>query len=498
MGEYVIEMEKISKEFNGIEVLKDVDFNLEKGEVRALVGGNGAGKSTLMKILTGVYKADSGIIRIEGNEVTFPNPRAAKEQGIAMIFQELSLIPTLSVSDNIFLTAEKLNLNTQINYKVQRNEAQKLLTELGIPVSPDDQMDELSVGNSQLVEIAKALSKQSGILVMDEPTASLSDKETEILFELIRKLKKSGVSIVYISHRMGEIFQIADSISVLKDGEMISTNKTGDTSLNQVIVDMIGKEANEEFVYHKREYSGEVLLSVDDVNIGSLVKNFNLQLHRGEVLGLAGLMGSGRTEILEYIFGLQEGLGTVRIEGREVGINNVREAVDNGIALVPDDRRRKGLVLMHSLAENFLLPKLSRKKRRKHISRASTISQAEETIRKYDIKTSGANQRANLLSGGNQQKIVISKWLELSPKILLLDEPTAGVDIGAKVEIIELIRSYADKGNGVIIVSSELQELIAISDSIIVLQDGKAVETISNNGMLSEEKLQYEIQHQRQ
>ena len=497
MEEYVIQMENVCKSFNGVDVLSNVDFNLKKGEIRALIGGNGAGKSTLMKVLTGVYKADSGTIRVDGEVVSFTNPKAAKDHGIAMIFQELSLIPTLTVADNIYLTSEKVRLKTLIDYKTQKNEAKKLIKEMEIPVCYDDQIQDLSVGNSQLVEIAKALSKHSKILVMDEPTASLSDKETEILFNLIRKLKKDGVSIIYISHRMGEIFQISDSISVLKDGVMISTYQTSDTDLNQVIVDMIGKEANEEFVYYKRNFSSDVLLTLYNVSIGELVKNFSLNLHRGEVLGIAGLMGSGRTEILEYIFGLQEGKGNIIIEGNEITISNVRKAISNGIALVPDDRRRKGLVLIHSLSENFLLPKLSTKRKGIHISRQETAAQAALTIKKYDIKTSGHNKQASLLSGGNQQKIVISKWLELSPKILLLDEPTAGVDIGAKVEIIELIRNYANRGNGVIIVSSELQELIAISDNIIVLQNGETVEKIENDGKLKEEKLQYEIQHQR-
>ena len=497
MDDYVIEMENVCKGFNGVEVLKNVDFKLKRGEVRALVGGNGAGKSTLMKILTGVYKYDSGLIKVDGKAVTFASPRAAKAHGIAMIFQELSLIPTLTVSDNIFLTSEKLRSKISIDYKKQKQAAAALLAELEIPVSPSDHMNDLSVGNSQLVEIAKALSKHSFILVMDEPTASLSDKETEILFRLIRKCKKEGVSIVYISHRMGEIFQIADSISVLKDGEMISTHDTEDTSLNQVILDMIGKEANEEFKYHKRDFSSEVLLDLENVNIENAVKNFSMQLHRGEVLGIAGLMGSGRTEILEYIFGLENGHGNIKIEGDIIRVDNVRDAINNGIALVPDDRRRKGLVLMHSLSDNFLLPKLSRKKKKFHISRQRTAEQAVETIGKYNIKTSGHTQQTSLLSGGNQQKIVISKWLELSPRILLLDEPTAGVDIGAKVEIIELIRSYANQGNSVIIVSSELQELIAISDNIIVLQDGAIVKKIKNDGKLNEERLQYEIQHQR-
>jgi len=497
MNDYVIEMENVCKGFNGVEVLKNVDFNLKRGEARALVGGNGAGKSTLMKILTGVYKSDSGSIKVDGEAVTFANPKAAKTRGIAMIFQELSLIPTLTVSDNIFLTSEKVRSKISIDYKKQKQETRELLAELEIPVSPDDQMSDLSVGNSQLVEIAKALSKHSKILVMDEPTASLSDKETENLFKLIRKCKKEGVSIVYISHRMGEIFQIADSISVLKDGEMISTHDTEDTNLNQVILDMIGKEANEEFIYHKRDFSNEVVLNLENVNIGNTVKNFSMHLHRGEILGIAGLMGSGRTEILEYIFGLENGTGDIEIEGNIVKINNVRDSVNSGIALVPDDRRRKGLVLMHSLSENFLLPKLSRKKKTFHISKQKTAEQAVNTIGKYNIKTSGYTQQTSLLSGGNQQKLVISKWLELSPRLLLLDEPTAGVDIGAKVEIIELIRSYANQGNSVIIVSSELQELIAISDSIITLQDGVAVEKIKNDGTLNEEELQYEIQHQR-
>lgn len=499
MENTVLKMEGICKSFGDAKVLKNVQFELKHGEVHALAGGNGAGKSTLMKIMTGVYTHDEGKIFIDGKETVIEKPLDAKEQGIAMIFQELSLVQTMTVAENIFLGTEIVK-NGVRDVKKMNEKTSQILHRLGMDISPSTVVSELSVGMSQMVEIAKAVSKDAKILVFDEPTAALSDSETKRLFEIITQLKNEGVSMVYISHRMNEILSICDSITILKDGEYVTTQNIKDMTLDKIVSYMMGGTSGKghkfEWVERKHDENAKDVLKVDHLKINEKINDISFSLKHGEIVGFAGLMGSGRTEILECLFGLRkkEG-GTVILDDKEVHIKNPTEAIKNGLAFIPEDRRKEGLVLMHSIKDNAVLPILDRlsikgifnddKKERALVG---------ENIKKFGVKAEHIDQEIGLLSGGNQQKIVIAKWMNTCPKVIMLDEPTAGVDIGAKGEILEIVRSFADQGCGVLLVSSELTEMMAICDRIIVLFDGRITGMISRKDIKLEEELQNAIQ----
>lgn len=496
MSEYVLEMKGIQKSF-AVPVLKGVDFSLKKGEVHALVGGNGAGKSTLMKIMTGVYSKDAGDIFVNGEIAKISTIHDAKRYGIAMIFQELSLIPTMTVAENIFLGEEVTRKGFRdIAYMHER--AKAVLEELGIDVEPDTVVGSLSVGMSQMVEIAKAVSKEAQILILDEPTASLSDSETEHLFELIAELKSKGVSMVYISHRMNEILKIADSITILRDGMIAHTDQVKHMDLDSIITYMLGSGAGKKFDWIERSYdeNAEDLLTVEHLKVNDKISDISFSLKPGEILGFAGLMGSGRTEILETLFGRRtmQG-GTIRIHGKSVTIKDTKSAIRSGFALIPEDRRKQGLVLIHTVKENAILPMVSTlRKHRIFVDEKRADEIVEQNVAQLHVVTDGIHKRINLLSGGNQQKIVVAKWLNMNPEIIMLDEPTAGVDIGAKAEIIDLIRKFADGKKGVLFVSSELTELMAVCDRIIVLFDGKITGCLSRKEINAEEELQHAIQ----
>lgn len=499
MENTVLKMEGICKSFGDAKVLKNVQFELKHGEVHALAGGNGAGKSTLMKIMTGVYTHDEGKIFIDGKETVIEKPLDAKEQGIAMIFQELSLVQTMTVAENIFLGTEIVK-NGVRDVKKMNEKTSQILHRLGMDISPSTVVSGLSVGMSQMVEIAKAVSKDAKILVFDEPTAALSDSETKRLFEIITQLKNEGVSMVYISHRMNEILSICDSITILKDGEYVTTQNIKDMTLDKIVSYMMGGTSGKghkfEWVERKHDENAKDVLKVDHLKINEKINDISFSLKHGEIVGFAGLMGSGRTEILECLFGLRkkEG-GTVILDDKEVHIKNPTEAIKNGLAFIPEDRRKEGLVLMHSIKDNAVLPILDRlsikgifnddKKERTLVG---------ENIKKFGVKAEHIDQEIGLLSGGNQQKIVIAKWMNTCPKVIMLDEPTAGVDIGAKGEILEIVRSFADQGCGVLFVSSELTEMMAICDRIIVLFDGRITGMISRKDIKLEEELQNAIQ----
>ena len=499
MEHVVLKMEGISKSFGDAKVLKNVQFELKHGEVHALAGGNGAGKSTLMKIMTGVYTHDEGKIFIDGKETVIEKPLDAKEQGIAMIFQELSLVQTMTVAENIFLGTEIVK-NGIRDVKTMNEKTSQILHRLGMDISPSTVVSELSVGMSQMVEIAKAVSKDAKILVFDEPTAALSDSETKRLFEIITQLKNEGVSMVYISHRMNEILSICDSITILKDGEYVTTQDIKDMTLDKIVSYMMGGTSGKghkfEWVERKHDENAGDVLKVEHLKVNEKINDISFTLKHGEIVGFAGLMGSGRTEILESLFGLRkkEG-GTVILEDKEVHIKNPTDAIQNGFAFIPEDRRKEGLVLMHSIKDNAVLPILDRlsikgifnddKKERALVG---------ENIKKFGVKAEHIDQEIGLLSGGNQQKIVIAKWMNTCPKVIMLDEPTAGVDIGAKGEILEIVRSFADQGCGVLFVSSELTEMMAICDRIIVLFDGRITGMISRKDIKLEEELQNAIQ----
>jgi ribose transport system ATP-binding protein len=497
MFQYALEMEGIYKYFSGVKVLEDVSLRVKKGQVHALVGGNGAGKSTLMKILTGVYNCDAGSIKVNGKKVRINDPNDAKKLGINMIYQELSLIPTLTVAENIFLTNEPRKIRGVIDTKKMLIRSKQLLESLDINVNPDATVSSLGVGYCQLIEIAKALSEEANILIMDEPTASLSESETATLFNLVRRLKEKGISIIYISHRMNEIFEVADEITVLRDGRNIITDEAGNFTMEKVIEHIIGTNVDKAFEWKDRNYKGDDsnLLEVKGLEVNSRIKDISFVLRKGEVLGIAGLMGSGRTEIVEAIFGITKKLkGDIVIEGKRVKIGNVSDAIKAGIALVPEDRRLQGLILTHTVKDNITLSFIKKLKKVLFIDNKRANSIVSDSIKELRIKTESMNKETRLLSGGNQQKVVFAKWLKTAPKVLLLDQPTAGVDIGAKGEIIDIIRKFADTGRGVVLISSELAELLAVCDRILVLNKGKVSGELYRKDIKSEEVLQSAIQ----
>jgi ribose transport system ATP-binding protein len=493
-----VELRGIVKSFSGNVVLHEVDFQLRKGEVHALLGGNGAGKSTLMKILEGVYVPDAGEVEVEGTKVEIRSPQDAKDHGIAMIFQEFSLIPTLSVAQNIFLNSEP---HTGVGFLDDREcerRTRELFAELSEDVNPRATVANLSTGYWQLTEIAKALGREAHILIMDEPTSSLTRTETEALFRLIRELKARDISIVYISHRMEEVFQIADRVTVLRNGRHVATEEVANLTLERVIDHIIGRKMEHAFEWKERriDRSGTPLLEARGLCAANgRLQDISLRLYPGEILGLAGLMGSGRSEIARALFGIDRiDAGEVYVHDRRVDIRSTQDAMAAGISLVPEDRRLQGLILDHSLKNNLLLP-LLRKLRR---SGVIDDRRGEQTVRSFverlKIKTSSIFEPVRLLSGGNQQKVVIAKWLAAEPEILIMDEPTAGVDIGSKTEILDIIRQLAEEGKGIIMISSELSELLAVSDRILILQDGTVKREMERPDIESEEELHHAVQ----
>ena len=494
----IISLKNVHKSFGGVSVLNGVDFDLQKGSVHALVGQNGAGKSTMMKILTGVYTCDSGAIYIDGSKVKMNSYSDAVSHGISLIFQELSLIPTLTVAENIFLNREILE-GPFLDKKSMERKAHKLLQSLDIDVDVHSRVEDLDVGVCQMIEIAKALSVNAKVLILDEPTASLSEKETAHLFTLINSLKQRGVSMIYISHRMAEIFKICDTITVLRNGSIVTTKPTRDYSLTGLIEDMIGRKtaalttADEELA---SKCTGRPLMTVEHLNCGSRLKDVSFELREGEVLGLAGLMGSGRTEVVESLFGLnKDASGQVTINGQPYEIKGVRHAIDSGLALIPEDRRREGLVLMHSVEENLIVPIFDKLKRGLLLENKKVADIAERSISDMAIKTHSRKTPAFNLSGGNQQKIVVVKWLNSAPSVLLLDEPTAGVDVGSKREIIDKVRDFVGENRAAIFISSDILELISACDRFIVFYDGKVTATYDRSE-ITEEVLQYAIQNE--
>jgi len=491
-----IEMRGIEKSFGTNPVLKNVDFNVTVGEVHALAGENGAGKSTLMKILQGVYQKDAGEILVSGKVVEIEDTFAARRAGIGMVFQEFSLIPTLTVAQNIFLTNEPTRFGLIDDVKAKAL-ALEIFKEMEVEVDPSRTVESMPTALWQLTEIAKALAQNAKVLIMDEPTASLAKHEAEGLFALIERLKRKGIAIVYISHRMDEIYRIADRITVLRDGSRVLTESLKKVSPEQIVEAIVGRKAAAHLVHKSRadKISSEVVLDVKNLSSGPKLQDVSLQVRRGEILGLAGLMGSGRTELVNTLFGiLKPTSGTISINGKQIDISSPKRAIDNRIALIPEDRRAQGLVLDHPVTENLTLPLLDGLKSKGLLSKKKISLKSKEIIDQFDIKLAYPGIRVGSLSGGNQQKVVIGKWLGTDPEILLMDEPTAGVDIGTKSEILDLVRKIADSGKSVILISSELPELLSVSDRILVLKDGHVSKSLNREDIPSEEFLQLAIQ----
>ncbi len=484
----VLEAISVSKRFGGVVALREVDFDLTSGEIHALMGENGAGKSTLMKILSGVYTDYEGAVSVDGETRRFAGVRDAEAAGVAIIHQELNLVPELSVADNIFLGRERLIAGLIVDRKASTAAASALLVRLGIELDPEARIGSLRVGEQQLVEIAKALSMEARILIMDEPTSALSPAECQRLFKIIRQLAVDGVAIVYISHRIEEVMQLADRVTVFRDGRHVLTNAMKDLTEDAIIAAMVGRSLLDAS-HEERTIGSETVLSVRSLSLSipyrqswrRVLESVSFDLRAGEILGIGGLLGSGRTEILETIFGSSEGRsgGDVRLGGQPVEIRSPRDARRLGIALVTEDRKTQGLHLAASITDNVALPLVGRVARFGLRSFAAEASLARQAVRSLGVRCDSIEQQAGTLSGGNQQKVVIGKWLATEPRILLLDEPTRGIDVGAKREIYDLIFKLARDGLAIVVVSSELPELLLLADRILVMSEGR------QTGMLS-------------
>jgi ribose transport system ATP-binding protein len=482
---YVLEARGIGKQFVGVRALDGVSFGLRHGAVHAVVGENGAGKSTLMKILSGVYRADEGEILLGGKVVKFADPRAAEAAGIAIIHQELNLVSALSVAENVFLGREPKRFGFVDRRKLEQD-AGALLDRLGHSLDLRRTVESLKVSDQQVVEIAKALSLNAHVIIMDEPTTALARDDVERLFGIIRTLVGAGASVVYISHKMDELFRIADEFTVLRDGKLIGHRVASETTPNDLVRMMVGRDVS----YERKnvdERTNVELLRVENLSSHEIdatgrrrLSDISFSLHRGEVLGIAGLMGAGRTELLESLFGVHKTTNETRIavDGKSLGIADPRAAIKAGIAFVSEDRKAQGLVLDMNVGSNITLARLKRFTRFGLIQERREGEAADEYIRQLSIKTPDAHAAAMNLSGGNQQKVVLAKWLLTSPKVLLLDEPTKGIDVKGKTEIYRLIEELAVSGLGIVLVSSELTELLALSDRILVLHDGAIAGTL--------------------
>jgi ribose transport system ATP-binding protein len=495
-NEIIIEARKISKQFPGVMALNEVDLKVYAGKVNAVVGENGAGKSTLMNILSGVYFVYDGELLLNGKKVVFKDTTDARQVGISIIHQELQLVPHMSIAENIFLGREPLNKAGFIDYKKMEGKARALLSKLEFDTNVKQTISSLRVGQQQIVEIAKALSFDVRVLIMDEPTSALSESETNTLFKLIRSLAARGVAIVYITHKMDELTQLADYVTVLRDGCLISESAVKNISVNEIVRLMVGRDIKDFFV-KKQHKKGEVILKVKNVilkksrkNGKFLLKDISFEVSASEVFGIYGLMGAGRTELFETIFGLHTArtTGAIFIEGKQVRINDPNNAIKAGLALIPEDRKSDGLVLEMAISKNISLASLDKILKNGLLNKTMEQKQSDAYREKMDIKSYSSNQQVIKLSGGNQQKVVISKWLVTDPKILLLDEPTRGIDVNAKNEIYKLIDDLAAKGMAIVVVSSELPEIMAISDRIITMCEGRLTEVFERNEF-TEEKI---------
>jgi inositol transport system ATP-binding protein len=490
----LLDMKQIIKSFNGVEVLHGIDFSLRAGTVHALMGENGAGKSTLMKVLAGVHKCDDGEIWLKGKKTEIQSPRHAQELGIAMIHQELSPVPEMTVAENIFLGREPRK-GLFVDYKKMYADTEKLLGEMKVRVSPRAKIGRLKVADQQLIEISKAISLNADIIVMDEPTSAITDQEVEILFKTIADLKKKGTGIIYISHKMDEIFRIADDITVLRDGTYVNSWEAKDIDNNTLIKNMVGRELNEIFPKIKVP-AKDVVMEVRHFTKENQFEDISFLVREGEILGIAGLIGAGRTELMNAIFGLEKpDSGEVFFEGRKVEIRRPSDAIRHGIAYVTEDRKNEGLVLEMGVGQNITIASMKTLSSGMFIKRQEEKKTIDDQIRALRIKVHSPRQLVGKLSGGNQQKVVLAKWMMKNPKLLILDEPTRGIDIGAKSEIYKLMGEFVEKGNSIIMISSEMPEAMGMSDRILVLSNGRLSGELSREEFAQEDIMKMAVSY---
>jgi ribose transport system ATP-binding protein len=492
----ILEVKNVSMDFSGVYALKNVNLQIYPGEVTAIIGENGAGKSTLMKIVSGVHTQFEGKVLLNGSEINFKNPKDAAEKGVVIIHQELNLIPYLSITENLFLGQELTNRFGLLDYPKMHKKSKELLERLQFDINPSTLLNQLRVGQQQLVEIARALLSDSGVLIMDEPTSAISDHEVKLLFCIIRELKAQNVAIVYISHKLKEIFEIADRYTVLRDGEHVGSGLIKEITHEQLIRMMVGRNIKDRMETGKETF-GKEILRVENLSFQNpekktdfLVHDVSFSLHKGEILGIAGLMGAGRSELLEAIFGLHPKYtsGKIFIENEEIRIRNVNDAIAAGIGLVPEDRKIQGLILNMSVTQNTSLASLTQVSSFGFVRKKKEEQLGKLYVKKLNTGAPSVRVAAAKLSGGNQQKVVLAKWLATNPKILLLDEPTRGIDVGAKAEVYNLIKALAEQGMGIIVVSSEMPEILALSDTVIVLSESKLT-SVMKRSSATEEKI---------
>jgi inositol transport system ATP-binding protein len=469
----ILVMENVSKFFPGVKALSDVHLTVRRGTVHALMGENGAGKSTLMKVLIGMYVADSGVVAFQGKPVEIESTETALKLGISMIHQELSPVPYMTVAENIFLGREPLGRFGLIDKRKMIANTRELLNRLEININPTAVMKSLSVANTQMVEIAKAISYDASLIIMDEPTSAITEREVAHLFRMIRALKEKGVAIIYITHKMDEVFQIADDVTVFRDGRHIATVPASQTDKNSLIAMMVGRELTN--IFPKEEAPiGEVVLSVRNLTRKGVVQDVSFDLRRGEILGLAGLMGSGRTEVIQGVFGIEKiDAGEIEIRGKKVQIRSPGDAIKHGMALLTEDRKLTGIMGVLPVRDNMMIASLGNYARGGFLNRRLIEKTCEREKTRLEIKTPSMDQLIKLLSGGNQQKVLVSRWLLTTPDILILDEPTRGIDVGAKSEIHRLMCKLAQEGKAIIMISSELPEILGMSDRVLVMHEGK-------------------------
>jgi ribose transport system ATP-binding protein len=487
-------MKEISKSFPGVQALKDVDFEVAAGEVVALIGENGAGKSTLMKILCGAYRKDSGKILLNGKEIEIENPHHAQELNISIIYQEFNLTPNQSAAANIFITREprERGVGRILNFVDRRRmekEAQMYLERVGARISSSTLIQDLSVAAQQMVEVAKALAVDARIIIMDEPTSALGEEEVDTLFGIIESLKKQGIAVIFITHRLEEVFRIADRVVVLRDGRFVGGLSIQEATTEVIIHLMVGRELVADMFQKKEAEIGAPLLEVRGLTGGDQVKDVSFTLHKGEILGFAGLVGAGRTETARLIFGAdRKESGEILFEGTPVDIHSPVDAVRSGIGMVPEDRGLQGLILMMAVSENIVLPTLGEHASFGWVQQGAIRETAQEYVDKLSIRTPYLEQKAMFLSGGNQQKVVLAKWLASDPKILIMDEPTRGIDVGAKAEVHALMSKLAASGIGIIMISSELPEILGMSDRVLVMSEGR-VAAILDRKVATQERI---------
>ena len=495
MSEYILEMKNIRKTFPGVVALDDVSFKVKKGEIHALVGENGAGKSTLMKVLNGVHQADRGEIILNGEVVTIKGTQDAEKKGIGLVFQECNLINPLTVTENMFLNKLQKGRKGFIKWKELNKITQDFLDKFKFHFKATEKIEDLSASQKQMVEIAKVLYKKPQILVMDEPTSSLTVGETEHLFNIMRELKAEGITIVYISHKMDEIFSMCDTATVLRDGQVIETRATKDFTRDEIVERMVGRSVDVDYPRRNTEL-GEVVLKLDNVSREGIVENISFELHKGEILGLAGLVGSGRTEIAEAIFGAEhyDG-GIIEVGGKKVVISSTADGKKNGIGLLTEDRKETGLILGYDLIRNITVTNLDKIKTGPFLDAKKERAMATELAQELGVKTPSMMQIARNLSGGNQQKVVFAKWLFSDVDILILDEPTRGIDVGAKYEIYLLMNKLVEAGKSIIMISSELPEVLGMCDRLVVLSGGEKAGELSREEASAEAVMRLAIKN---